>query len=301
MCSGRCLAVAVLLLGLSAVARAETIAVGVSEDESVVSDVGPNIGDGLGTADTGYPTVNPHYHYTINDDGSVTYHAPDETNLDTGKPYGLKGMLWTGVLKSGISEGDFLRTRFYLKFDLKSVLPTLGPGQHIASATLKGYYYADLYPMDDAVHEIYLVNNDNWSENPDEFPPALTSNPIDGVTWDNQPLLDPADSSKGSLLQSFSFSTLTPESWLSWDITSAVQNEYAGDGVLSLMFKAQDESFSEDNLSYEKFQEKDCSPCCAFVICLTIVPGPSTLVGLLSMGATGGLIWGWRRRRARAA
>jgi len=89
--------------------------------------------------------------------------------------------------------------------------------------------------------------------------------------------------------------------WVAWDITSTVANEYvASDDTLSLMFKVCDESSPERSGEY--FTESESFPCCSFELDLDVrlIPAPSALVGLLSMGLMGlaGLVWRHRRRGA---
>jgi len=182
-------------------------------------------------------------------------------------------------------------------------LPVIEPGKYIASATLKGYYLDDVHGLG-LSHEIHYVANDAWSEKPEDDDPAKLdqTDASKGITWNNQPLLSPTSLTR---LTTFDLAGETPEDdatdwwepWVAWDVTSQVLSEYSGDGVLSLMFKAEDESFSDDNLSYEKFEERECDYCERFVICLDIVPEPSVFVALLSIGVTGGLVFGYRRWR----
>lgn len=294
MVGGRCLAITtILLLALSAVAQAECIAVPVSEDESVLSDVE----GGDGKSDIGYPTRNQHYQY---DTGAGEYTSD------------LKKGLWTGVFQnpSGVPSDNgttYLRSRFYLKFDLSELDSYIGPGEYIASAVLKGYYCNDHNPTVDKPHNFYYVEDDAWSEAPDEVPPAdqpdLDDDPINGITWNNQPVPDFENEAPLGVFNPGSYGLQA------WDITSTVVAQHSGDKQLSLMFKAADESFSDgtgdppsdDNRSGEFFMEQEENGCCQFVICVDVVPSPSVFVGLLSMGAAGGLVLGYRRWRHRPA
>jgi len=271
MSGGRCLAIAVLLLALSVVAQAEVIPVPLTEDESVLSDVG----SGDGTASTGYPTRNQYYKFVTG----------------TGYTSELKKGLLTGVFYNGTG---YLRSRFYLKFNL----PEIAPDEYIESAILTGCYERDPHATDKD-HNFYHVENDNWHEGPPNSPPpqpVFTTDPLDGITWNNQPLLTPTAPALGT----FKPGDYTPGSfpWPWWNITSTVRNEYSGNRILSLMFKAVDESFDENNQNGEYFYEREGCPC-HFTLDLDVrpIPSPSVLVGLLSMGVTGGLVFGYRRWR----
>jgi hypothetical protein len=95
------------------------------------------------------------------EDASVISDAPDANqNANT-----FSGGLFTGT--AGFPEIG----RFYLKFSL----PVFVPGTQVGAATLSGVYTSDLFDATDALHGIFLVTDDSWSE--------LT------LTWNNQPAL----------------------------------------------------------------------------------------------------------------
>jgi hypothetical protein len=196
----------------------------------------------------------------VGDDESVAGNQPD-TNFG-GQTY--RGGLWTGQ-DSGL-DGP---ARFYLMFDL----PDYQPGLAVGSATLYGYYNDDWSTDDNGLHDIYLGASDAWSQAT--------------ITWNNQP------GTLGSPIATWDAATATLGTWQSWDITSAMNGEYMGDGVLTLVFRAQDESPSRNNWEY--FAEKDYSTALGFYIDYTIVPEPGlvSLFGLLLGGAALAL-----RRRA---
>ena len=182
------------------------------------------------------------------EDASVIADAPDANqNANT-----TGGGLFTGT--AGFPE----RARFYLKFQL----PAFVPGTQISAATLSGFYTADLFEATDALHGIYLAGDDSWSE--------LT------ITWNNQPGLsgtaqaswDPALAPAPPVSQSF-------------DLTAIASQEYQGDGVLSLVFAAQDEVPDQ---TWEYWSSKENVGTAPFTLDVTIgvVPEPASglLVGL---------------------
>lgn len=281
MSAVRSLLVLAILAGLSSFATASTV-VYVSEDESVLSD-------GNATSPDDYDGVSQHYWYSS---GGNQY-LPSWTT--GGVTYDHKPGLFSGVFSDGTS---LLLGRFYLKFDLR----TLGipEGCYITSATLYGNYDSDRSPSADTTHRIYLAASDNWRAVPlktvDELnadpsdPPSLPT-AADGITWNNQP------GYTGGPLGSFTPSAL---GWYSWDITSVFRDAYAGDDVLSLMFKADDETLDAGHANMEQFGEfEDGGPeCCAFQILFdytAAVPEPSAAIGLLGIAVAGGLIAAWRR------
>ena len=237
--AGRCLIVAILLLGMSAFAAAEWVPVPVSEDASVIS------------------------------------HSPDKNYNNC---YPGCGPLWSGEF---YNNDTWFLTRFYLQFKL----PEIQPDQYLASATLWGYYWqSDDTQVPKQKHDIYFVPDDNWTEA--------------GITWNNQPLLNPTPPPIAVLDPAIQ--TL---GWVSWDIKPTVVSEYDGDDhSLSLMFKVNDETIDQKK-SGAYFRESESFPECSFLICLDVrtIPSPSVFVGLLSMGLTGLVALMWRRRRQAAS
>ncbi len=90
--------------------------------------------------------------------------------------------------------------RGYLKFDVSNL-------NAISSATLNIYGSA----QQQIDLSVYKVNNDNWQES--------------NITWNNAPSLS---SNEGTV------PVQTTDQWYSIDITSLVQGEISGDGILSL-------------------------------------------------------------------
>jgi len=181
----------------------------------------------------------------------------------------LNGNTFNGGLFSGVDglAGNDNPSRFYLKFNL----PAYTPGTIVSSATLTGFYNADWSAADDRTHSLYLAANDSWTET--------------SITWNTQP------GPTGSALGVFNAAVSTPSNFLSWTITGAANGEYLGDGVLSVMFRADDESLVGSNNNWEYFASKEYDPTLAFRLTLEItqVPEPAAasmlVVGILAFFA----------------
>lgn len=174
------------------------------------------------------------------EDESVYLRQNDsDFNLD-GSSY--RGGLFTGV-DGAVTASP---ARFYLKFDL----PTFEPGTKVTAATLTGYYNTDYDPADDGTHGIYFVASDSWSES--------------NITWDNQP-----SQAYGLSEATFNATDETVGSFVSWDLTHIVNQEYQGDGLLSLLFHAHAEGLVSENRNWEYFAEKEFDPTKAFRLELT--------------------------------
>ncbi len=100
------------------------------------------------------------------------------------------------------TAGDSFKRRSFLKFDLSSVSGTA------TEATLE----LAVGTANPCTIEIFEVDSDSWTET--------------GITWNNQPAF-------GALLDSFAMTGST--SSVSLDVTSFVNAENAGDGVVSFM------------------------------------------------------------------
>ncbi len=85
--------------------------------------------------------------------------------------------------------------------------------------------------------EIRAVEDDSWSE--------------ESITWDDQPAL-------GGVLGNNSIDT--EGRWYSWDVTSFVNNQSAGDGVASFCLKSADEGANRMAIFYSKEQGHEYSP-----------------------------------------
>jgi len=173
------------------------------------------------------------------------------------------GNIYRGGLFSGVDGivGPDDPSRFYLKFNL----PAYTAGTIISSATLTGYYNDDYDAADDRTHSFFLAANDGWTES--------------GITWNNQP------GATGPALAAFDAAAATPGTFLNWNITSAANGEYSGDGVLSILLRADDESLVESNANWEYFASKEYDAGLAFKLSVTIVPVPEpTTLSLLFPG-----------------
>lgn len=194
------------------------------------------------------------------EDASVLSDAPSANqNANT-----FLGGLFTGT------AGSPERARFYLKFDL----PTFAPETRIGAATLTGTYTDDLFDPVDGSHAIRFVSDDSWSEL--------------SITWNNQPsagdvaaVWDPSLAPVQPVAQSF-------------DLTALVDQQYRGDGVISLMFSALDEGQDQ---TWEYWSSKEHATAAPFTLDVTIVPVPEPGAGALLVG--GLVMLAATRRRVR--
>lgn len=192
-----------------------------------------------------------------------------------GENYDANNSSYGGGLFSGVDGGiSSSFAQFYLKFNL----PTYVAKTQVTSATLTGYYNDDYNQADDKTHSIYSLPgypgyDDSWSEST--------------IDYDNQPynyqyLRD------YPRLAKFDAAEATVGTFVSWDITSAVNQEYQGDSVLSLLFRPDYDNVEPENKNWEYFAEKEFDSEKAFRLEVEIapVPEPSATVGLL-FGALG--------------
>ncbi|MCS7131433.1 MAG: DNRLRE domain-containing protein, partial [Hadesarchaea archaeon] len=125
----------------------------------------------------------------------------------------------------------FKNERAYLRFDL-SAIP---PGTSIASARYFNFCWRVLGTVGQNV-EVRAVENDNWGE--------MT------ITWDNQP-------SYGEVLDVTAI--YAANTWYSWDITSFVASEFAGDKKASIVMKAERESVTGPGAFTYAFEAREYS------------------------------------------
>ncbi|MGH7215091.1 MAG: DNRLRE domain-containing protein [Tepidisphaeraceae bacterium] len=196
-------------------------------------------------------------------DESVVSGTPDKNLHDSS----VSGGLFTGV-DGGVSGS----AHFYLKF----LLPARSPGAVAERATLLGYYASDFHDLDDGLHAIEFVQSDLWTE--------------ETITWANQP--GPAYGFAEAAWDAAANQAGTEQAL---DLTAIVQQEFAGDGVLSLQVKAFNEGITSENNNWEYFVEKEFDPMRAFrlemvvhtPVQLTVPLPPAGWAGLMMLGAIG--------------
>jgi hypothetical protein len=202
--------------------------------------------------------------------GTTTFHNEvTNYNGDT-----ANGGLCTGFyLTAGGLMAAVSYERFYLKFNL----PSLSPNTYVSAATLYGYYNYDPVATDDRTHSIYL-STDGWSET--------------DITWKTQP------GPVGQAVDQFNPASTAVGSWQNWDVTNVTNQEYLGDGVLSLVF-IPDGTVAVEHYYQEYFAEREFNPNLAFRLEITTsptnsaVPIPSSLI-LFGSGILG--VIGLRRK-----
>ena len=191
---------------------------------------------------------------------AVTIPVSADASVFSSNPNGNYG---TSTHEGGLFTGETSGvTRFFLKFEL----PALVLGTYVSSAILTGTYTFDLFGATDAEHGIFLVPIDSWQED----------GPT-GLTWNNQPV------SGGLPLATWDAALAPPPPVAqSFDLTSAVNLEYQGDGVLSLMFRALDEGQTH-TWEYWSSREHTDQPGFSLDLVITPVPEPGT-GALLALG-----------------
>ena len=184
------------------------------------------------------------------------------TTSATGDPTFNLSDSFNGGLYSGGDGGNYQSAaRFYLKFNLpephghlmcRNQVPAPCPlaNTEVISATLTGFYYDDFDENDDGTHGIYFVSSDSWSEST--------------ITFENQP-----GQAFGLPEATFDAAEANPGGFISWDLTPIVNQEYQGDGILSLLFHADQESVIFDNRNFEYFVEKEFDSSKAFRLEIT--------------------------------
>jgi len=137
-------------------------------------------------------------------------------DLNSGTNYGTSGRLYVGTYYlTGENQGAFL------KFDLSGI----SAGSTINSAALYAYDHNGTY--DDSITiDALRVDNDDWDEST--------------ITWNNAPWAD-----VGAVLDSDLVEAGVGK-WNTWDVTSFVAGEFAGDGEASILLQSEDEGPPED-------------------------------------------------------
>jgi hypothetical protein len=168
----------------------------------------------------------------VAEDESVISGAPDKNYDDN---Y-LRGGLYAGV-DGGLSGPS----RFYLKFDL----PAYDDSLVLKKATLIGHHADDFDPANNGTDAIFFVAGDDWSEKT--------------LDWSNQP-----GHAYGSPEAMVDMNNAPVGKDIKVDLTNTVRSQFQGDGVLSLMFQASNESVDPTNTNWEYFTEKEADPANAF-------------------------------------
>jgi len=202
----------------------------------------------------------------VSADESVTGGGSADTNWGSDGEY--RGGLWTGC---DYVDDEDNPARFYLKFEL----PSYDAGTYISSATLWGYYSDDYDSSVSQTHSFYLGASDAWTEA--------------AITFNNQP------GWTGSAIAQFDASTGGPPRWVSFDITSAFDGAYQGDGVLTLMMKADDETLNSGNWEYfaDRTYDDDTK---GFYVDYTTAPGLPAFALVGAVPLVGGLVRKLRKR-----
>lgn len=158
----------------------------------------------------------------ISEDESVASNL-GTTNLD--------GNEASGGLFVGYESTDGW-ARSWLKFNLSFLPENLG----IVSASFMAYLNSEWDNAADGEIGIYHSQNNTWKD--------------DMITWDNQPNFasDPMDSISPP-------HDITIQRWHSWDVTTALLDEFQGDRILSLVLKQVSETGTDE--TWEYFVEKE--------------------------------------------
>ncbi len=129
--------------------------------------------------------------------------------------------------------------RGWLKYDLSHISPEM----HFVSAKIFVYLNETGTTSDNST-SVHYCDDDSWTETT--------------ITWNNQPTFSaqPED----TIDSPASPDMFIEKNWYSWDVTSAVTDTLAGDGILSLVLKQDDETetisttkyFTEDEVDHFK-------------------------------------------------
>lgn len=149
------------------------------------------------------------------DDARVHQEWPNETYSED-----IIVKTWGPGWSGGNYFPDGRNARSFIKFDVSSILPS-----STVVAKLKAYMtVAQSFLGGVTDIQACRVDNDNWSET--------------DLTWNNQPTFD----SVVYTLPSYEGGT---DVWVEWNLTSWVQNELAGDKIVSVCLKFAQESYDD--------------------------------------------------------
>lgn len=158
------------------------------------------------------------------DDSHVNEGAPDAVT-ESGVKYNMY---------IGWDEQYYLSERLYLKFDLENNIPS---GSTIESAVLRLYNkYAPsigespFVPEKTIIIDARGVSGDNWDETT--------------LTWNNAPSMGATVLDSQTIDKALGDPSDVPAEWewWSWDVTSYVQNEFAGDNTVSIGLMSRNEN-----------------------------------------------------------
>ncbi len=153
--------------------------------------------------------------------------------------------------------------RSWLKYDISHISKDF----QFTSAKLFVYLNNSVGPADSPI-DVHFSSNDSWNES--------------AITWDNQPSFDAV--SLDSIDRPASPDMFVNHTWYSWDVTTAVNSTLAGDGVLSLVLKQQDETETSATCKY--FTEHEVSTFNASYIALYYTPPTTTQLTVDGEGAS---------------
>jgi 2',3'-cyclic-nucleotide 2'-phosphodiesterase (5'-nucleotidase family) len=136
----------------------------------------------------------------------------------------------TNIYIQSSSTNSFGNERGWLKFDLS----TIPVGATINSATLQLW---------------------NWKSTGASLPVEVSGSAVDtwtetGITWNNQPAL-------GTVLDTVTLAAGAINNWYTWNVTSFVQGQFAGDKTVSLALKAVTEGSADATAPSYGFDAKE--------------------------------------------
>ena len=149
--------------------------------------------------------------------GQVDVGSSADAQVVEGTPSSNYGS--TNYMYVGSGSSSFEDERIWVKFDLSDQLPS---GATITSAKLLLYCWRSDGPT--TIEATAHAATDGWTET--------------GITWDAQP------SFTATSLDTQTLTAGDEDRWFSWDVTSHVQTEYADDGIVSVVVKANPEDQS---------------------------------------------------------
>ena len=201
---------------------------------------------------------------------TVSIPVSEDASTNTANSGNLNNITTRGGLLSGLDDTGS-NYSFYLKF----ILPDREDGMHISKAALIGHHTDD-FGGPNSFHAWFFVPSDDWDETTITSSNAPPTGPDTGAGFE----------SAGAALGEKQF-----------DLTAIANQEYHGDGVLSLKMQTVDGRFGD----LKFFASKEFDPELAFRLDLTISPiplPPALASGLITLVGSAGAIWIRKRRRS---